>query len=91
MERSSALLEAYAEPVRVQLTSDNETEVLLSTIGRLGRFDRREVVLRPANTCSWARGAAAGTWRQTVIVAPGMDAVDIRCVENCLGERTGAA
>ena len=43
------LLKRAATPLRVQLVSDNQTEVSVFKVGRFGNFDTRELELRPGN------------------------------------------
>lgn len=79
--QSERLLAAYSKPVAVQLTSDNATEILVSTVGKLGAFSTREVSLRPGEYVLLGSRSGCRDVRQTVIVAPGMEPVDIRCRE----------
>ncbi len=81
IKQSAALLEAYAQPVAVQLTSDNETNILVSTVGKLGAFSARELSLRPGEYVLLGSRNGCRDVRRTVIVAPGMGPVDIRCEE----------
>ncbi|MGI9326491.1 MAG: hypothetical protein ACR2PZ_14810 [Pseudomonadales bacterium] len=81
IEQSAALLKAYAQPVAVQLTSDNQTDVLVSTVGKLGAFSARELSLRPGEYVLLGSRNGCRDVRRTVIVAPGMGPVDIRCEE----------
>jgi hypothetical protein len=43
----SSLLEQAATPVTVILRSDNKTEVTLYRVGKLGKFETKQVELRP--------------------------------------------
>ncbi|MEM1231681.1 MAG: hypothetical protein AAGI15_14150 [Pseudomonadota bacterium] len=81
IERSAALLDAYAQPVTVQLTSDNQTQVLVSTVGKLGTFANRELQLRPGEYVLLGSRSGCRDVRRTVVVAPRMAPVDIRCEE----------
>lgn len=81
IDRSDALLTAYAQPIKVQLTSDNRTEVLVSTVGKLGAFAARELSLRPGEYVLLGSRAGCRDVRRTVVVAPEMQPVDIRCEE----------
>ena len=49
MERLEGILEAASTPVEVVLESDNATEVVVYRVGRMGRFTRRELSLRPGS------------------------------------------
>lgn len=81
LDDSARLLTAYSKPVEVQLTSDNATEILVSTVGKLGTFSNRELSLRPGEYVLLGSRSGCRDVRQTVIVAPGMKPVDIRCRE----------
>jgi tetratricopeptide (TPR) repeat protein len=41
------LVEMAGKPIRIELESDLQTEVVLYRVGRLGSFDRRQLELRP--------------------------------------------
>ena len=43
------LLKRAATPLRVQLVSDNQTEVSVFRVGRFGFFGTQEIDLRPGN------------------------------------------
>jgi hypothetical protein len=47
IEQLDRLLELANTPVSVTLRSDLETEVIVYKVARLGRFDQRELTLRP--------------------------------------------
>jgi tetratricopeptide (TPR) repeat protein len=47
IEQLAAVLAVAAKPVAVVFQSDNQTEVVVYKIGRLGTFERRELSLRP--------------------------------------------
>ena len=47
IDRVAELLEVMSTAVSVQLLSDAQTEVLLYRVGRLGRFEARQLELRP--------------------------------------------
>jgi hypothetical protein len=78
------LLVAAVSSVDVQFLSDNQTEVTLFRVAELGRFDRRQLTLKPG------RYVAAGT-RQgfrdvrvefTVTGAEELDPIVVRCEES---------
>ncbi len=57
-------------PVRVRLESDDETEVTVYTVGRLGTFRERELELRPgAYTVVGSRRGYRDVRHQLVVVA----------------------
>lgn len=75
------LIRVYATPVPVTLISDNATKVTLSTVGVLGRFDTREVTLRPgAYTLLGSRDGYRDV-RTSLLVRPDMQPLEIRCTE----------
>lgn len=77
----SALIEAYRHPIAVTFVSDNATQVTVSTIGKLGSFERKEVSLRPgAYTVIGSRDGCRDI-RENIVVRPNMAPVDIRCLE----------
>jgi hypothetical protein len=45
--RLEALVKTSSTPVSVSLHSDNETQVVIYKVGRLGAFSRKTVELRP--------------------------------------------
>ena len=80
-----ALLNLYANPVPVILKSDNATEVLLSNVGQLGKFDELQLSLRPgAYTLIGSRDGCRDV-RATITVRTDMAPVDIRCREVLAG------
>jgi tetratricopeptide (TPR) repeat protein len=60
-----------ATPVRVTLESDNQTEVLLYRVGRLGTFDRRELELKPGRYTAVGSREGYRDVRQEFTVQPG--------------------
>ncbi len=76
---ASDLLRAYQKPVAVTLTSDNATEVVVYKVGRLGRFAKHELELRPgAYTIVGSRNGCRDV-RKEVVVAAQMPPIEIRC------------
>ena len=77
----SELIRVYATPVLVTLSSDNVTRVTLSTVGVLGRFDSKQLTLRPgAYTLIGSRDGYRDV-RASMLVRPDMQPLDIRCTE----------
>ena len=81
IDRVDELLTTYGTPVSVTLRSDNRTEVTLSTVGRLGTFDEKQLSLRPgAYTIIGSRDGCRDV-RESILVRPDMKPVEIRCEE----------
>ena len=79
--RVEDLLATYGTPVAVTFRSDNETEITLSTVGRLGTFAEKELSLRPgAYTVIGSRDGCRDV-RESILVRPNMQPVEIRCEE----------
>lgn len=70
-------------PVPVVLQSDNQTEVSLQRVDRLGRFDSRELMLRPGTyTLVGTRDGYRDVRRQfTVVAGEAPPPVVVRCEE----------
>ncbi len=81
ISRVEDLLATYGTPVPVTFRSDNQTEITLSTVGRLGTFSEKELTLRPgAYTVVGSRDGCRDV-RESILVRPEMQPVDIRCEE----------
>jgi tetratricopeptide (TPR) repeat protein len=82
-EELDAAIRAAETPVRVALASDNQTEVLVYRVGRLGAFESRELELLPGRYTIVGRRAGFRDVRQEVVVPAGgvVPRVDIRCTD----------
>ncbi len=82
-----ALQEAIARAdtdVRVSLLSDNVTSVMVYRVGRLGQFERKELLLSPGDYVIVGRCEGYRDARKTVTVPAGIERfgpIDIRCTE----------
>jgi tetratricopeptide (TPR) repeat protein len=78
-----SLVKAAETPQRVALTSDNQTEVTVYRIGRLGTFERKEVELLPGRYTVVGQRAGYRDVRREITLLPGREAptVAIRCEE----------
>ncbi len=77
----SELIRTYSTPVQVTFKSDNATRITLSTVGVLGAFDEKQLTLRPgAYTVIGSRDGCRDI-RESILVRPNMQPVDIRCTE----------
>lgn len=82
IEQVRGIIETYANPVPVTLRSDNRTHVTVSSVGALGAFAEKQLVLRPgAYTVVGSRDGCRDV-RARILVRPDMGPVDIRCTES---------
>ena len=79
----SRLLRRAATPLPVSLVSDNATEVFVYKVGRLGRFMRKEISLRPGTYVVVGSRPGYRDVRQEFRVAPEVDSgpVVVQCEE----------
>jgi hypothetical protein len=79
----SRLLKRAATPLTVQLMSDNETDVSVYKIGKLGKFSATELELRPGTYVAVGSRPGFRDVRIEFRVGPEMDMqpVAIRCEE----------
>lgn len=75
-------IERSTAPVPLILVSDNATEVVIHKVGALGVFTRNELLLRPGRYIIIGSRDGCRDVRKEIILAPGMEPVDIRCVES---------
>ncbi len=75
------LLVTYRDPVDVVLLSDNATEIIVSNVGRLGRFEEKILSLRPGEYT--IRGSQNGCkdLYLTVEILPGIEPLNLSCAE----------
>lgn len=78
-----ALIEASAALVRVTLVSDSETEVTVYRVGRLGKFDRRRLELRPGTYTVVGKRKGYRDVRLTLVVPRGgsPEPLEVSCKE----------
>ncbi|MFK8016673.1 MAG: protein kinase [Gammaproteobacteria bacterium] len=81
--RLAAVLTTSRITAKVTLASDNLTDVLVYRVGRLGRFERQEVELRPGRYTAVGSRAGYRDVRREFRVGPGAaeGVVDVRCEE----------
>jgi tetratricopeptide (TPR) repeat protein/predicted Ser/Thr protein kinase len=81
--RLVTLIQEAMVPVLVKLESDNETEITLFRVGRLGTFDRYELELRPGTYTIVGTRRGFRDVRQQFTIRPGAPAgpFSIRCEE----------
>ena len=79
----SRLLRRAATPLTVPIVSDNQTDVVVYRVGRLGRFAQREIDLRPGTYVAVGSRAGYRDVRLEFRVAPEIDIepVIVQCEE----------
>lgn len=77
------VLERLEVPVRVELTSDNSTQVIVTQLGELGRFQSRALELPPGQYTIIGRRDGFRDVRYELNLAPGQrdTALSVRCTE----------
>jgi tetratricopeptide (TPR) repeat protein len=78
------LVQAYAVPVTLKLVSDELTDVTLTRVGRLGKFDERTLELRPGRYTVVGSRDGYRDVRREIEIAPGKSVgvvIVIRCEE----------
>ncbi|MEM9621126.1 MAG: hypothetical protein AAF993_05720 [Pseudomonadota bacterium] len=82
IQQVDTLIILYRDPVDVVLVSDNATEVIMSNVGQLGRFDRKTLSLRPGQYT--IRGSQDGCRDiyLSIEVLPGIAPVEVACQES---------
>ena len=83
-QRLKSLVKAYETPVRVLFESDNETQVMVAKIGKLGTFEQRVLNLRPGKYVVMGSRRGFRDVRHQLIIKPGQtpnSPIRIRCEE----------
>jgi tetratricopeptide (TPR) repeat protein len=73
-----ALVASYSRPMELQIVSDTLTDVTLQRIGRLGKFDRRVLEVRPGRYVAVGSRAGFRDVRVEFTVEPGKPLAPIR-------------
>lgn len=81
IEAVSTLLKRYSNPVDVTIRSDGKTDIVLSSVGKLGSFAARTVNLRPGEYTIIGSQNGCRDVRRTIIVKPDMGDVSVACDE----------
>lgn len=81
--RLEALVASYSRPVELQIVSDTLTDVTLHRVGRLGKFDRRVLEVRPGRYVAVGTRAGFRDVRVEFVVEPGkpLAPIRVRCEE----------
>ena len=77
----TAMIEAAEVPVAIALTSDNQTDVTIYRVGRIGQFERKDMELLPGRYTIVGTRTGFRDVRRELTVLPGQapPAVTIRC------------
>jgi tetratricopeptide (TPR) repeat protein len=83
VRRLEALLDTMSRRIRVQLESDNLTEVTIHRVGRLGTFFTHELELRPGTYTVVGSRRGYRDVRRQLVVEPdaGPESIVVRCEE----------
>lgn len=83
IDRLGALVADYGQPVLAELRSDAATEVTIFRVGRLGRFESRQLELRPGSYTVLGSRPGYRDVRLQLIIEPGQAPapLDVRCEE----------
>jgi len=78
-----ALIASYSRPMEVEIVSDTLTDVTLHRIGRLGKFDRRSLEVRPGRYVAVGSRPGFRDVRVEFTVEPGkpLAPIRVRCEE----------
>lgn len=81
--RLQILLPGYDIPVKVEMVSDNATQVQIQRVGTFGTFSRREIELKPGKYTVVGTRPGFRDVRRDVTIAPGGDVqtISVSCVE----------
>ena len=77
INRLSQVLDFAATPVTINLTSDNETDVVIYRVGRMGRFLSKNITVRPGTYTIVGSRQGYRDVRITLNVKPGQGAVPV--------------
>ena len=80
---ASRLVAAAETPVRLAIASDNQTEVVIYRVGKLGAFERKDMELLPGRYTVVGTRTGFRDVRREITIAPGREppALVIRCEE----------
>ena len=83
IQRLQILLPTFDVPVRLELVSDNATEVQIQRVGTFGTFSKRQIELKPGKYTVVGTRPGFRDVRRDVTIAPGRDVqtISVSCVE----------
>ena len=81
--RLQILLPGFDVPVRLEMLSDNATQVQIQRVGTFGSFDKRQIELKPGKYTLIGTRPGFRDVRRDVTIAPGGDiqTISVSCVE----------
>ena len=81
IQQVTELIATYSQPINLTLLSDNATDVLISNIGRLGKFTKKIISVRPGRYT--IRGSQTGCKDiyRTINVLPNAEPISVMCKE----------
>lgn len=81
--RLQILLPGFDVPVRIEMLSDNATQVQIQRVGTFGTFNKREIELKPGKYTVVGTRPGFRDVRRDVTIAPGGDVqtISVSCVE----------
>ena len=81
IQQITELIEIYSQPINLTLLSDNATDILISNIGRLGKFTKKIISVRPGRYT--IRGSQIGCKDiyRTINVLPDAGPISVMCEE----------
>jgi hypothetical protein len=83
IQRLQILLPEFDVPVRLELVSDNATQVQIQRVGTFGTFSKRAIELKPGKYTVVGTRPGFRDVRRDVTIAPGRDVqtISVACVE----------
>ena len=83
IQRLQILLPGFDVPVKIQMLSDNATQVQIQRVGTFGSFNKREIELKPGKYTVVGTRPGFRDVRRDVTIAPGGDVqtISVSCVE----------
>ena len=81
VDQLRALVERGSVPVPLVIDSDNETEIMIQKVGRIGTFLRHELALRPGRYVIVGSRDGYRDVRNEIILDAHSDPVEVRCTE----------
>jgi serine/threonine protein kinase/tetratricopeptide (TPR) repeat protein len=83
IQRLQILLPTFDTPVRIEMVSDNATQVQIQRVGTFGTFNKREIELKPGRYTVVGTRPGFRDVRRDVTIAPGdsVQTISVSCVE----------